>query len=187
MVEPLEPPQHPAPDEPSGEASAPPPLHWSASVLLLSLACLLAGWVCVLGASWGEAHEDAWAIVFALVVLLGIDPFFMRRNHYFTLGGLVAVGGVGLVIAATSALFRFNMIVFVWIGMTWALHSVARETQRGKMIAHQIGLEKATRKSWLNTETEQSERMLVVYDFLTLLLVGFLFLAAWSAVAADAL
>lgn len=170
--------------EPSHTADA-PVLHWSLSVVLLSLACAAAAWVAAMGATWGKSHDDAGAMTFALMLLLGLDPFFMRRNHDFTPGGLVIVAGTGLAIAALSWLFRFNMIVFVWIGMTWALMSVARPTKRGEMIAHQIDLEKATRTSWINTKTEQSERMLVVYDFLTLLLVGFLLLAAWSAVAAE--
>jgi hypothetical protein len=109
---------------------------------------------------------------FALIVLLGLDPFFMRRNHYFTFGEIVIVAGTGIGLAAMSWLFRFSTIVFVWVGMTWALLSVAHPTPHGKMIAHQIGLEKANRKSWLNTQTEQRERMLMVYDFLTVLLVG---------------
>jgi ankyrin repeat protein len=170
--------------EPSHSEHA-PVLHWSLSVVLLSLACAAAAWLSAMGATWGKSHDDAGAMTFALILLLGIDPFFMRRNHYFTPGGLVIVAGAGIAIAALSWLFRFNMIVFVWIGMTWALMSVAKPTQRGKLIAHQIDLEKATRTSWLNTKTEQSERMLVVYDFLTMLLVGFLLLAAWDTFAAD--
>jgi len=163
-----------------------PVLHWSLSVALLSLACAASAWLSAMGTTWGVSHDDARAMTFALILLLGIDPFFMRRNHYFTLGGLIIVAGTGMTIAALSWLFRFNTIVFVWIGMTWALLSVARPTPRGKMIAHQIDLEKANRTSWLNTKTEQSERMLTVYDFLTLLLAGFLFMVAYSAVAADA-
>lgn len=162
-----------------------PVLHWSLSVVLLSLACAGAAWLSAMGATWGKSHNDAGAMTFALILLLGLDPFFMRRNHYFTPGSLVIVAGTGMAIAALSWLFRFNMIVFVWIGMTWALLSVARSTPRGKMIAHQIELEKANRTSWLNTRTEQSERMLTVYDFLTLLLAGFLFMAAYSAMAAN--
>ena len=170
--------------EPSHTADA-PVLHWSLSVVLLSLACAAAAWVSAMGASWGKSHDDAGAMTFALILLLGIDPFFMRRNHSFTPGGLAIVAGTGMAVAALSWLFRFNTIVFVWIGMTWALMSVARPTQRGKMIAYQIDLEKVTRTSWINTKTEQSERMLVVYDFLTLLLVGFLLLAAWNTFAAE--
>jgi hypothetical protein len=169
------------PSESSHDADS-PVLHWSVSVILLSLFCIAAAWVSAMGATWGKSHDDAGAMTFALILLLGIDPFFMRRNHYFTPGGLVIVAGVGLAIAALSWLFRFNTIVFVWIGMTWALLSVAHPTPRGKMIAHQIGLEKATRKSWLNTETEQRERMLIVYDFLTVLLVGVVLLTLWSFV-----
>ena len=150
--------------------------------MLLSIACAAVAWVSAMGATWGKSHDDAGAMTFALVFLLGIDPFFMRRNHYFTPGGLVIVAGIGMAIAALSWLFRFNMIVFVWIGMTWALMSVAKTTQRGRMIGAQIDREKATRKSWINTQTEQSERMLIVYDFLTLLLVGVVLLALWSFV-----
>lgn len=116
---------------------------------------------------------------FALIVLLGLDPFFMRRNHFFTLGGLAIVAGAGLGLAALSWLFRFNTIVFVWIGMTVALQAVAHPTPRGKMITYQIGLEKANRKSWLNTQTERSERMLMVYDFFTVLLIGVVLLTTW--------
>lgn len=168
--------------EPSHSEHA-PVLHWSLSVVLLSLACAAAAWLSAMGATWGKSHDDAGAMTFALILLLGIDPFFMRRNHFFTPGGLLIVAGIGMAIAALSWLFRFNMIVFVWIGMTWALMSVARETQRGKAIAHQIALEKAT---YSNPPTGQNERKLMVYDFLTLLLIGFLFVAAFSAVAADA-
>ena len=170
--------------EPSHTVDA-PVVHWSISVVLLSIACAAVAWVSAMGATWGKSHDDAGAMTFALIFLLGIDPFFMRRNHYFTPGGLVIVAGIGMAIAALSWLFRFNMIVFVWIGMTCALMSVAKTPQWGTMIASQIDLEKtqkATRKSWINTQTEQSERMLIVYDFLTLLLVGVVLLALWSFV-----
>lgn len=166
-------------------ASSAPVLHWGVSVALLSLACAAAAWVSAMGATWGESFDDAGAMTFALIFLLGFDPFFMRRNHDFTPRGLAAVAGIGMAIAALSWVFRFNTIVFVWIGMTWVLIYVAKPNPRGKMIAHQIELEKANQTSWINTRTEQSERMLMVYDFLTLLLVGFLCLAAYSAVAAE--
>lgn len=166
----------PAPDHPVVS------LPWPVSVALLCAACIPAAWISALGASWGQSHDDAAAMSFALIVLLGIDPFFMRRNHTFTLGGLAIVAGTGIGLAALSWLFRFNTIVFVWIGMTVALLSVAHPTPRGKMIAYQIAIEKANQKSWLNTQTERIERMLVVYDFLTVLLVGVVLLALWSFV-----
>lgn len=153
------------------------PLPWPFSLALLCAACIPAAWISALGASWGQSHDDAAAMSFALILLLGLDPFFMRRNHFFTLGGLAIVAGIGLGLATLSWLFRFNTIVFVWIGMTWALLSVAHPTPRGKMIAYQIGFEKANRKSWLNTQTERSERMLMVYDFFTVLLSGVVLLA----------
>ncbi|GAB1394863.1 hypothetical protein MASR1M60_30270 [Rhodocyclaceae bacterium] len=172
-----------APSEPQPTPDRPlVPLSWPLSLVLLCAACIPAAWISALGASWGQSHDDAAAMTFALIILLGVDPFFMRRNHYFTFGGIVIVAGVGIGLASLSWLFRFNTIVFVWIGMTWALQAVAHPTPRGKMIAHQIGLEKANRKSWLNTQTERSERMLMVYDFLTVLFIGVVLLALWSFV-----
>lgn len=158
-----------------------PRLPWPASTALLSLACVPVAWVCLAAAARGWPAQDVAPSAFALIVLLGVDPFFMRRNHAFTLGGLAVVFVVGVGLAALGWLFRFNLIVFAWIGMTWALQVLAHQTERGRMIQYQIQQEKAHRTSWFNTKTEQTERMLVVYDFATVLLVGAVLLALWWA------
>lgn len=117
------------------------------------------------------------SVWFALVVLLGLNPFFMRRNHSFTLTGLLVVSGVGVGLAALGWLLGFNMIVFAWLGMTWVLLRVAQPTAWGKIVAHNIQLEQGTGKSKLPTKTEQHEHTLFLYDFATVLLIVLVLLA----------
>ena len=64
--------------------------------------------------------------------------------------------------------------------MAWAVDAVAHATAHGRRIQHQIALEKSNSTVWLNTKTERAERMLAVYDFATVLLVGLVLLWLWS-------
>ena len=153
-----------------------PLLPWQASAALLSLACVPVAWLCLAAAvrGWPQEGVGPWAL--ALVVLLGLGPFFMRRNCAFTLGGLAAVAAVGLGLAAAGWLFRFNFIVFAWLGMGWVLRVVARPTAWGRMVAHQIALETTVQRHALDTPTARKERMWVVMDVAAVLLAGLVLL-----------
>ena len=157
-----------------------PLLPWQASAALLSLACVPVAWLCLAAAARGWPQEGVGPWAFALVLLLGLGPFFMRRNCAFTLGGLAAVAAVGLGLAAAGWLFRFNFIVFAWLGMGWVLRVVARPTAWGRMVAHQIALEAAAQTHALDTPTARKERMLVVLDFAAVLLAGLVLLRVFA-------
>lgn len=160
-------------------------LPWPQSTAILSLMCYPVAWLCTQSTA---GNDDLMAYAFTLVFLLGLDPFFMRRNRQFSLLGLLAVFGAGLGLAGFGWLISFNFIVVAWIGMTWTLQVAAQPTKYGNMIDYQIGLEKqspADRSRWLNTLTEQNERMLAVGDFVLVLIVGFLLLWAFNAIAAE--
>ena len=150
---------------------APQPWPWQASTALLCLACVPVAWVCRATGARGWPDELApWVLM--LIALVGSLPFYMRRNHAFTLGGIAVAVGVGLVLAALGWLLGVNSIVFVWLGMAWAVQAVAHATAHGRRIQQQIALEKANSTAWLNTKTEQAERMLFAYEFATVLLAG---------------
>ena len=156
-----------------------PTLPWQASTALLCLACVPVAWVCRATGARGWP-DDLVPWVLTLIVLVGLLPYYMRRNHAFTLGGVAVVAGVGLVLAALGWLMGYNFIVLVWLGMAWAVRALAHATAHGRRIQHQIALEKSNSTVWLNTKTERAERMLAVYDFATVLLVGLVLLWLWS-------
>lgn len=83
-----------------------------------------------------------------------MSPFFMSRNYDFTVGGLAAVFAVDMALALPGSLTDFNFIIFSWLGMTRAVQTLAHPSARGRMIQHQVALEKAQQKSWLNTRTK---------------------------------
>ncbi|MCE1183353.1 MAG: hypothetical protein LWW81_13790 [Rhodocyclales bacterium] len=137
-------------------------LPWWLSVFLLSLLCYPIAWLC------SHSAAKAWDLLpsfFALVFLLGVQPFYLRRTGLLTLGGVVALAVVGLSIALLGWLFGGNAIVFVWLAMTWGLEILVKPTAYGRMIAAQISLEKSQGISRWNTPTEQAQRMLAVGDF----------------------
>ena len=92
-----------------------PTLPWQASTALLCLACVPVAWVCRATGARGWP-DDLVPWVLTLIVLVGLLPYYMRRNHAFTLGGLVIAAGVGLVLAALGWLMGYNFIVLVWLG-----------------------------------------------------------------------
>ncbi len=155
----------------TNNASPSTALHWLVSTALLCVACLAVAWLTSRSAESWHSFSEVLPVWFALVILLGMSPFYMRRNYDFNLVGLLVVSGVGVGMAALGWLLGFNMIVFVWMGMTWVLLRVARPTARGNMVTHNIQLEQSASKSIFPTKTEQHERLLFLYDFAMVLLV----------------
>ena len=62
-----------------------PTLPWQASTALLCLACVPVAWVCRATGARGWP-DDLVPWVLPLIVLVGLLPYYMRRNHAFTLG-----------------------------------------------------------------------------------------------------
>lgn len=158
------------------------PLPWPASVLLLSLACYPIAWVCMASAAAKEA-SDVPALAGTFIFLVGLVPFFARRDYWLNGGGLLAISGVGLAIAGIGWLFDSNFFVLVFFGMAWAMGLAAQPSAYGKATRHRIELEKLT---YGNPPTAIRERWLHTLDFLTVLGLGLMLLWAYSAFAGDA-
>lgn len=153
-------------------------LPWQLSVMLLSLACYPVALICTVSGKAAVDRHDVMSLTGTLIFLLGFDPFFLRRNYRFNLAGILLVAGVGLAIGLVGWLFATNLVVLAWFGMTWMLARVVQPTTWGKMIQHQIELEKAT---YSNPPTGQKERMRMMGDFALAVVVLLLLLFAMNA------
>jgi hypothetical protein len=153
-------------------------LPWQLSVMLLSLACYPVALVCqACGKATVDRHE-VMALTATLILLLGFDPFFLRRSHCFNLAGIVLIAGLGLAIGLVGWLFGTNLLVLVWFGMTWMLARVAQITAWGRMTQPQIELEESIDS---NPPTRQKEVLLMAGDFAIVAVIYLLLLLAGSA------
>lgn len=60
-------------------------LHWATNTLLMSLACLAIGWINANNPAVHPNFDNALVNSSVLIWLVGLQPFFMRRNYFFTL------------------------------------------------------------------------------------------------------
>lgn len=151
-------------------------LPWPASVLLLSLACYPIALVCAASGT-GKSADDVPAVTGTLIFLLGLVPFYARRDYEFNGIGLLAISGAGLILAGIGWLFGTNFIIVVYFGMAWAMGLAAQPTAYGKAIQHRIELESLT---YSNPPTAKRERLLHAWDFLIVLALGLLLLGLAS-------
>lgn len=153
-------------------------LSWQASAALLALACIPVAWLSLAVTARGWPQEDVAPWALALALLVGSRPFFMRRVFGFTLGGLAAVVGAGLALAALGAVGMQESIggVFcAWIGMFGALRMVARPTALGRMME----LGKAPYLFWIETPAERYEWVLKWLDHGIVLMLILALMALW--------
>lgn len=151
-------------------------LPWPASVALLSLACYLIALVC---AASGAGMDHVPSLTGTLIFLLGLTPFYLRRDYEFNSLGLLVISAVGLVIAGVGWLFGTNFVVLVWMGMAYVMTRLGFPTARGKAIQHRIELEKLT---YSHPPTGKKEGLLEMWDFFTVLGAGLVLL--WAIYAA---
>lgn len=154
---------------------------WPVSVIALSLSAIPAGYFC---ASSGGERIDTGAMVWALVYLVGLTPFFSRRTTAYSINGLLMIALTGNLIAFFGWLIRANAIVVVWIAMAYATEHFSRTLAYGRLIAGQIELEKQQpgASKWINPPSVQRQRMLFVYDLAIVLGVGFVGLWAYQSI-----
>ena len=170
-------------DTPISASVSSPPLFllWLLPTLLLSFMAWPIAWPCDIQSKGGA---EIGSTVVAQILLVGLIPFYDRRNRVFGLGGIVVVAISGLVIAAFGRMAGANVIVLVVLAQMAVLTLSNRLTTRGEHIFQRIEQEKATTR-WLATKTEQSERMLELKDFAVVILIGVLLLIAVNAFAGE--
>lgn len=146
-------------------------LPWWQSVALLSAVTYPIAFLCTAHGS----DVQMGAVYWALVYLAALIPFFSRRTTVHTLVQILFIALIGLGIALFGWLLKANPVFFVWMGMALAVDHFSVTLPYGQLIAEQITLEKEQpgASKWINPPTTQNQRMLFVYDLVTVLLIGF--------------
>ncbi|MEN3371958.1 hypothetical protein [Dechloromonas sp. ZS-1] len=158
-------------------------LPWPVSLVLLMLACALAGWICAVA---GQTKENPGASMATLMFLLGTVPFFARRVGGFTLFGVLVVTVVGIFVSLSGFLFKANVVVLAVLAMGTVLSLVFSNNGYGKAKAAQIELEnnQPGKSRFIATRTEQEQNMLWIGDFAIVLAVTVLLVWAYSSIRA---